>query len=196
MIQTSMDKAGVRVGNVTWGFALVLIFFAMAIAVPAARAQVVYGSITGNVQDKTGAVIADATVIVTNQATGETRTTTTNSSGEYHVVDLAPGPYTVSIKASSAFAAFLEKRLDPTLPQTANIEAGGVAGNPRSAGINAGHGDFVPRVGIAYRLDERQSFAPAPASPPIRRASASCGISTPVKSLRPMLGARRERYLP
>jgi hypothetical protein len=44
---------------------------------------------------------------------------------------------------------------DPTLPQTANIEAGGVGGNPKSAGINAGHGSFVPRVGIAYRLDEK-----------------------------------------
>lgn len=46
-------------------------------------------------------------------------------------------------------------RLDPTLPQSANIEVGGVGGNPRSAGINAGHGMVVPRFGVAYRADER-----------------------------------------
>ena len=46
-------------------------------------------------------------------------------------------------------------RLDPTLPQTANIEVGGVGGNPQNAGINVGHGQFSPRLGIAYRLDEK-----------------------------------------
>jgi hypothetical protein len=38
MIQTSMDRTGVRVGNVIRGFALALMFGAMAIAVPTARA--------------------------------------------------------------------------------------------------------------------------------------------------------------
>jgi hypothetical protein len=60
--------------------------------------------------------------------------------------EIYPAPYT---DKQGAF------RLDPTLPQTANIEAGGVGGNPKSAGINAGHGSFVPRVGIAYRIDEK-----------------------------------------
>ena len=46
-------------------------------------------------------------------------------------------------------------RLDPTLPQSANIEVGGVGGNPQNAGINVGHGQFAPRLGIAYRLDEK-----------------------------------------
>src|SRR5580704_8317617 len=93
------------------------------ILAPNASAQVVYGSLTGNVQDKAGAVIADATVVVTNQATQETRTTTTNSSGEYHVVDLAPGSYTVSIKASSSFAAFLEKNVPIEVTRESRVDA-------------------------------------------------------------------------
>jgi hypothetical protein len=117
-----MDKTGKRAGNMTWKFALALIF-AMAVALPTARAQVIYGSITGNVQDKTGAVIAGATVVITNQATGETRTTNTNSSGEYHIVDLEPGPYTVSIKASSAFAAFLEKNVPIEVTRESRVDA-------------------------------------------------------------------------
>jgi hypothetical protein len=43
----------------------------------------------------------------------------------------------------------------PNLPQTDNIEIGGVNGNPESAGLEVGHGNFVPRVGAAYRLDQK-----------------------------------------
>ncbi|HSY69346.1 MAG TPA: TonB-dependent receptor, partial [Edaphobacter sp.] len=44
-------------------------------------------------------------------------------------------------------------RLDPTLPQTANIEVGGVGGNPRNAGIDVGWGQITPRLGLSYRID-------------------------------------------
>ncbi len=43
----------------------------------------------------------------------------------------------------------------PQLPQSANVEVGGINGNPRSAGIGAGWGQIVPRFGIAYRLNEK-----------------------------------------
>ena len=46
-------------------------------------------------------------------------------------------------------------RLDPSLPQTANVIAGGVNGNPQNAGINMGNGLFAPRLGIAYRATDR-----------------------------------------
>jgi hypothetical protein len=42
--------------------------------------------------------------------------------------------------------------LVPGLPQTANVEVGGVNGNPENAGISAGHGEFVPRIGLSYLL--------------------------------------------
>jgi hypothetical protein len=43
----------------------------------------------------------------------------------------------------------------PQLPQSANVEVGGINGNPRSAGIGAGWGQIVPRLGIAYRLNDK-----------------------------------------
>jgi hypothetical protein len=46
-------------------------------------------------------------------------------------------------------------RLDPSLPQTANIEIGGVNGNPENAGFKMGWGQILPRVGIAYRLTDK-----------------------------------------
>ena len=41
------------------------------------------------------------------------------------------------------------------MPQSANVEVGGINGNPRSAGIGAGWGQIVPRLGIAYRLTDK-----------------------------------------
>ncbi len=43
----------------------------------------------------------------------------------------------------------------PQLPQSANVEVGGINGNPRSAGIGAGWGEIVPRLGVAYRLNDK-----------------------------------------
>ncbi len=45
--------------------------------------------------------------------------------------------------------------LDPNLPQSANVEVGGVNGEPENAGLSAGYGNFTPRAGIAYRLNDR-----------------------------------------
>jgi hypothetical protein len=44
---------------------------------------------------------------------------------------------------------------DPTLPQSANVEIGGVGGNPESAGVDMGHGFYAPRLGVIYRLNEK-----------------------------------------
>jgi hypothetical protein len=46
-------------------------------------------------------------------------------------------------------------RLDPSLPQSANVIAGGINGQPESAGINPGWGILAPRFGIAYRINDR-----------------------------------------
>ena len=116
LVRPKISRAALKV---VFGIALCL----SLILAPTASAQVIYGSITGNVQDQAGAMIPNATVVVTNQGTQETRTTTTNSSGEYHVVDLAPGSYTVSIKATSSFAAFLEKNVPIEVSRDSRVNA-------------------------------------------------------------------------
>jgi hypothetical protein len=40
-------------------------------------------------------------------------------------------------------------------PQSSNVEIGGVMGNPKDAGVDTGYGFFAPRVGFAYRLDNK-----------------------------------------
>src|SRR5947199_3336715 len=58
----------------------------------------VYGTIRGVVSDQSGAVIAGATITVTNNSTGIAKTTTTATDGGYQVVQL-PAPSTYTVKA-------------------------------------------------------------------------------------------------
>lgn len=58
------------------------------------------GSITGVVQDPSGAAIQNATVTVTNVGTNETRTAQSNAEGYYEIPSLATGVYKVVSTAS------------------------------------------------------------------------------------------------
>src|SRR5579875_2481718 len=57
------------------------------------------GDLTGTVTDPSGAVVPHATVTVRNNATGATRTTTSNSAGAYRFSLLPTGSYTVTAEA-------------------------------------------------------------------------------------------------
>src|SRR5947209_14848453 len=69
-----------------------------------AQSEATTGNIEGRVLDPQGAVIPNATVTARNQNTGLERTATTDADGNYRIILLPPGPYTVSV-AASGFAA-------------------------------------------------------------------------------------------
>src|SRR5579884_1017681 len=58
------------------------------------------GSITGEVLDPSGSVVPGATLVLTRTDTGEKHTATTNASGVYLFVSLAPGAYQLTASAS------------------------------------------------------------------------------------------------
>ena len=62
-------------------------------------AQVTSGTIFGQVQDSTGAVVRDAAVTISNPANGLTRKTTTSDSGEFVAPNLLPGTYNIMVEA-------------------------------------------------------------------------------------------------
>src|SRR5258708_5951068 len=91
---TSFRGRGVFWGSVLTGLgALVL--------VSPAQAQLLQGSITGNVTDASQAAVVAAKVVATDQQTNFTRDTLTNSSGVYNLPTLPPGTYTVTVTAPS-----------------------------------------------------------------------------------------------
>ena len=55
-----------------------------------AHSQNTFGSIVGTVTDNSGAAVSGATVTLTNAATGERRTSSTDASGDYQFVSLTP----------------------------------------------------------------------------------------------------------
>ncbi|HCC58812.1 MAG TPA: hypothetical protein DEQ47_16450 [Solibacterales bacterium] len=76
-------------------------------AVPA-RAQVLYGSVTGNIVDGTGAAVPNAKVEAVNTATGIVRNTVADDHGTYLMNDLQPGAYKLTIQATS-FSTVVEQ---------------------------------------------------------------------------------------
>jgi hypothetical protein len=82
------------------GFALTILVLLMGIiggTANLAHAQVLYGSIVGNVTDPNGAVVPGAAVTATDQNTRVAKTTTTNQAGAYQFIDLQSGTYTVKV---------------------------------------------------------------------------------------------------
>ena len=63
------------------------------------HAQVLYGSITGNVTDKSGLAMASAKVEALNTGTGVAKQTATDLHGAFMFNDLQPGVYKVTISA-------------------------------------------------------------------------------------------------
>jgi hypothetical protein len=64
------------------------------------RAQSIYGTITGTVYDPSGAVVANATVILKNVASGDVRKGATNSDGYYSFSSVPTGSYGITVEAA------------------------------------------------------------------------------------------------
>ena len=99
-------------------FALLAIIFGST----SAHAQVLYGSLTGTVTDSAGAVIPNAAVTVTNQGTGEIRATKSDPQGNYELLDVLPGAYTVSVQVP-AFAGFTQQNIQMEVNRQVRVDA-------------------------------------------------------------------------
>ena len=58
------------------------------------------GDLVGTVKDPSGAIVSNANVTVTNEATGVAVSVTTGSSGEFRATNLLPGQYDLAINSS------------------------------------------------------------------------------------------------
>ncbi len=87
-----------------------------------AQAQVLYGSLTGNVKDPTGAPVPAADVMVQESGTGLQRKTATNDSGVYTIPTLPGGRYTVSIH-KQGFVVFKAQAVNVAVNASTRIDA-------------------------------------------------------------------------
>ena len=61
--------------------------------------QQLTGTLSGTTVDSTGAVVANAKVVMKNELSGDTRTTVSNGSGFFSITAVQPGTYTVTVSA-------------------------------------------------------------------------------------------------
>src|SRR5688500_18543230 len=79
----------------------ILLLFTLSAGVFVVQGQTSFGRISGTVSDSTGAVIANATVIVSNPATNFSRTVMTDENGYYTVTNLPVGTYSISVEVAN-----------------------------------------------------------------------------------------------
>jgi hypothetical protein len=83
----------------------------MALLASIAQGQDYRGRVQGRIVDSSAAVIAGATVILRNDATGVSSTRTTNESGLYLFDLVEPGKYTLTVDATG-FGRFIQQNID------------------------------------------------------------------------------------
>ncbi|QNI30559.1 carboxypeptidase regulatory-like domain-containing protein [Alloacidobacterium dinghuense] len=92
---------------------LPLLFLLLLMAGTSLIAQTSKGTLAGVVRDASGAVVANATVTIESQLTGEVRTAQTNGGGEYRLDAINPSLYTINTSAQG-FAANQIKDVEVT----------------------------------------------------------------------------------
>jgi hypothetical protein len=93
----------------------------LALSSPA-HGQVLYGSLTGNLTDASGAAVPNAKVEATNTSTGVSKATTTDDRGAYLFSDLQPGTYKVTISAP-AFSTRVFNDVNVSLNSVLRLDA-------------------------------------------------------------------------
>ena len=91
-----------------------------ALASPAV-AQVLYGSIVGNVIDETRAALPGATITIVHNESGRSHEAVTDSSGTYRFTAVQPGTYTVTVKLEG-FRPFTRQDVTVTLNSVARVD--------------------------------------------------------------------------
>ncbi len=110
--------------------------FCLFLGIGQVFAQAGTGGITGVVSDATGAVVPNASVIITNKGTNATQNTTSSNNGVYSFVLLQPGNYTVKVSPTG----FAEQTIDVEVQVGRTTDANftlGVAGTTTEVTVTA-----------------------------------------------------------
>lgn len=100
----------------------------LAGALPAWAQSTSTGTVAGTVTDSSGAVVASATVTLTDTATNTPRTATTNDAGRYIFVDVNPGTYNVEVNKHGFATTKIdnqEVKVGAALTLNASLQVGG-----------------------------------------------------------------------
>ena len=107
--------------KVSLSLQLAVVVVALAAGVPIAIAQVTGATLSGTVNDSTGAVVSNAQIVLTNRGTGVTTSVATNTSGLYTASNVPPGDYQVTLSASGFSSAQATVTLEVGAERVLNV---------------------------------------------------------------------------
>ncbi len=93
----------------------------LSVGIAKVRGQEITATILGTVRDISGGTISGATITVTNEGTGVSRTVASDTNGDYLVSLLLVGVYTVKVE-KSGFATYVQKGIQLVVNQNARID--------------------------------------------------------------------------
>src|SRR5436853_623760 len=102
-------------------FPLVILALAALAAPERGSAQVLYGSIVGNVKDSTGATVPDAVVSIVQVETKRARQTTTSEAGGYTFATIPSGTYMLKV-SKEGFSPFTENQVPVTINSVTRVD--------------------------------------------------------------------------
>jgi hypothetical protein len=101
---------------------VVLLILVVAFPVMNALAQTTTtGTIEGIITDSNGAVVPAARVTVTSPNLIRAQSTTSDNDGQYRLLNLPPGRYSVAVDAVAGFAMFFRSDVDVGLSKTSSV---------------------------------------------------------------------------
>jgi len=99
-----------------------LLFFSALALASSARAQVLYGSLVGNVKDASGAAIAGASVSVKQAGTGFSRDAETSDAGVFQIPAVPGGVYDITI-SKAGFTQFASQQVNVSPNSVSRVDA-------------------------------------------------------------------------
>ncbi len=149
---THSTRKKLRVGSALQALALLGAGFTISAALTAPASAQDFQNVTasGRVQGTNGQAIAGATVSITSNAQGFTRTATTGSDGAYRIPQVPTGTYTFSVSADG-FDTFSDANVE------LSRQGAGNAFTLAPAGAVAGDGDIVVTAGRIQVADFEQT---------------------------------------
>ena len=129
---------------------------------PTVWAQLAGTTLSGQVSDRSGAIIVSASVTIRNIATDEVREVTTNEKGLYNAPSLQPGIYSVTVSAPG-FATHVERDLELTVGAIRELDVSltvGTAGE--KVEVQAGAADVETDTSVVSATVDQERIVDLP----------------------------------